>query len=319
MRPAAVSLTRCRNYDRALVAGALVRQFELLGGIERFVGRGDRVLIKPNLIAPKSRRRAVQTDPAVIVETARLLMEAGARPFVGDSPAWGSVFGCLKALGVLEELSAMSVPVLPLDRPRKCRVGSGGTTVGISSVALDADVIINLPKLKTHQQLLATFAVKNMFGSVGGKRKAYWHFARGGRSDFCELLIGIYRLLAPAVTIIDAVTVMEGPGPISGRPRQLGWLVGGTDPIACETVCCRLVGIDPDRLPMIRAARGLGFGSRWEDGVSVVGDDPPEPCGDFELPRLIPVRFSLFHVARSVCKQVVLLAREGRKKLTIDD
>jgi uncharacterized protein (DUF362 family) len=99
---------------------------------------------------------------------------------------------------------------------------------------------------------------------------------------------------------------------------HLGWLIGGTDPVACELVCCRLVGIEPARLPMIRAACSLGFGCRGQDDISVAGDEMPGPCGGFELPGLIPVRFSLFHVARSVCRQIVLLAGEGRKRLTIE-
>ena len=87
----------------------------------------------------------------------------------------------------------------------------------------NADVIINLPKFKSHQQLKATFAVKNMFGCVSGKRKALWHFRKGGSvDDFCELLIDIYRFLNPVLTIIDAVTAMDGPGPINGKARALG-------------------------------------------------------------------------------------------------
>ena len=98
------------------------------------------------------------------------------------------------------------MPVKQLDNPKKCRIGASDTKVGISSIALDADVIISLAKLKTHQQLVATFAVKNMFGCVSGKRKAFWHFAKGKNADdFCQLLIDIYKFLNPALTIIDAV------------------------------------------------------------------------------------------------------------------
>jgi uncharacterized protein (DUF362 family) len=305
-----VAVTRCSDYSRPKIAEAIARQFELLGGLDRFVRRGDSVLLKPNFIAPKSRRRAVQTDPAVIIETAKLLKDFGARPFVGDSPAWGNAFTCVKKLKLEEPLKKLSVPVKQLNKPKRCRIADN-TKVGISSVALDADVIINLPKFKTHQQLVATFAVKNMFGCVSGKRKALWHFARGGNfDDFCELLIGIFKFLNPALTIIDAVSVMDGPGPIRGRARPLGYLIGGTEPMALETICCELVNIKPEELPIIKTARQIEFGCSERDKIKVIGDGLPETaCTEFELSELIPLRFSLAHVCRSICKQILLLAK----------
>ena len=304
-------LTQCSDYSQAKIANAVATQFELLGGLEKFVKPGDTVLLKPNLIAPKSRRHATQTDPAVIIETAKLLKDFGAKPFVGDSPAWGNVFGCIKALKLQEPLKKLGVPVKPLTKPKICRIGKHNTKVGISSVALDADVIINLPKFKTHQQLLATFAVKNIFGTVAGKRKVLWHFAKGKNpDDFCELLIAIFKFLNPALTIIDAVTVMDGPGPIRGRARPLGYLIGGTEPIACETVCCELVSIKPQDLPIIKAARQAALGCSDPDRIKTVGDNfPKNTCTDFELPELIPIRFSLAHVCKSVCKQILLLLK----------
>ncbi len=311
-----VTLTRCSDYTRPKIAEALQRQFKLLGGLEKFVTPGDTVLLKPNFIAPRSRRHATQTEPAVILETAQLLKDFGARPFVGDSPAWGNVFTCVKALELEEPLKKLSVPVTQLDKPKWTRVGAGNTRVGISSVALDADIIINLPKFKSHQQLVATFAVKNMFGCVSGKRKALWHFRKGGNADdFCELLIEIFKFLNPALTIIDAVTAMDGRGPIRGRARPLGWLIGGTDPIACETVCCELVNIKSQDLPMVNTARQIGFGCSDLTKIEIAGDDFPETvCTDFELAKPVPLRFSLPHVCKSICKQIILLTKAVMKK-----
>jgi len=310
-----VAITRCGDYSQTRISEAIERQFELLGGLGRFVKPGDTVLLKPNFIAPRPQHCATQTDPAVIIETARLLKDFGARPFVGDSPAWGNVFGCIKALKLEEPLKRLSVPIKQLDKLRKCRIGTGNTVVGISSAALDADVIINLPKLKTHQQLLVTFAVKNMFGCVSGKRKALWHFARGRKADdFCRLLIDIFRFLNPALTIIDAVVAMDGAGPIRGRARELGYLIGGTEPMACEMVCCKLVNIRPEDVPIVRTAKQTGFGCCELDRIKIVGDTLPEDgCTDFELPELIPIRFSLPRVCKSICKQIMLLARSAAK------
>ena len=312
-----VTLTRCSDYSRPAIAEAIEKHFNLLGGLEQFVKSGDSVLLKPNFIAPRARRHATQTDPAVILETARLLKDFGAKPFVADSPAWANTFDCVKALELDEPLKQLSVPIRQLDKPKKCRVGTKNIRVGISSVALDADVIINLPKFKSHQQLGATFAVKNMFGCVTGKKKAIWHFRKGSHQHkFCQLLIDIYKYLNPALTIIDAVTVMDGPGPISGRARALGWLIGGTDPIACETICAKLVDIEPEDIPIIKTAKQINFGCSDPTKITITGDDFSQSiCRDFELPELVPIRFSLLHVCKSICKQVLLLSKSTAKKL----
>ncbi len=315
-----VILSRCSDYNPPGITEALQRQFELLGGLEKFVTPGDTVLLKPNFIAPRSRRHATQTDPAVILETARLLKDFGAKPFVGDSPAWSNVFTCVKALKLKEPLQKLSVPVKQLDKPKWCRIGAKNIRVGISSVALDADVIINLPKFKSHQQLTATFAVKNMFGCVSGKRKALWHFTKGKNAeDFCELLIEIFKFLNPPLTIIDAVVAMDGPGPIKGRARPLGYLLGGTDPIACETICAKLIGIKPQDIPIIKTARQIGFGCSDLTKIKIAGDDFPQNiCTDFQLPKLVPIGFSLLHVCKSIGKQILLLAKAAIKKLHSD-
>ena len=304
-----VVLTRCTDYSEEKISAALQRQFNLLGGLQKFVKHGDTVLIKPNLIAPKSRRCATQTDPAVIYQTAKILKDFGAKPFVADSPAWSNTLTCVRKLKLENQLKKLDVPVKQLNKPRKCEIN--GTTVGISSLALNADVIINLPKFKSHQQLVATFAVKNMFGTVTGKKKAYWHFAKGKNADdFCSFLIGIFNFLHPALTIIDAVTVMDGPGPINGRPRPLGYLIGGTDPFSLEIVCCKLVNLNPENIPIITTARKMALAPADFDRIEIRGDSFPEkPCTDFELPRLIPIRFSLPRVFKSMFRQFVMLTK----------
>ncbi len=313
-----VTLTRCSDYSEAKISDSIRMQFELLGGLEKFVTPGDTVLLKPNFIAPRPRRCAAQTDPAVLIETAKLLKDFGAKPFIGDSPAWGNLFSCIKALKLQEPLRKLSIPVKQLDKPKWCRIGVHNTEVGISSIALDADVILNLAKLKTHQQLIATFAIKNMFGCVSGKRKALWHFAKGKNpDDFCELLIEIFKFLNPVLTIIDAVTVMDGPGPIRGRARPLGYLLGGTEPIALETICCKLVNIKLEDLPIIKTARKLQFGCSDPDKIKILGDNFPENiCTDFQLAEPVPIRFSLPHVCKSICKQILFLAKSAIKRIS---
>ena len=294
------------DYQSQNILTAIERQIEILGGLDRFVSKGDTVLIKPNFIAPKPPQCAAQTDPAVIVALAKILKDFGAKPFVGDSPAWGSIRSCTDALGLLETLTKLDVPIKSLDRPKRTRID--GAIVHISRVALEADKIINVPKFKAHQQLGATFAVKNMFGCVCGKTKAYWHFARGkSHHDFCTMLIEIYKLMAPEFSIIDAVVAMQGQGPISGTPKPLGYLIAGEDPIACEIICCDLIRMDPDKLPIIQTAKTKGFGCSDISRIDIVGDDYKSPVvEDFVFAQQTPLEFTLPRICKSVCKQILL-------------
>ncbi len=246
---ATVAIKRCDGYEPNAVRRAIESQFALLGGVEAFISPGQRVLIKPNLIVPKGPDVPAQTHPEVIYALAEIVKDAGAIPLVGDSSAWSNTAGCLRALDVDERLRKLGAEIVNLDRPERMNIE--GATVGISRVALEADAIINVPKLKAHQQLGATFAFKNMYGCVcglGGKEKAYWHFARGADYDaFCRMIVGIYQKMAPVLNIIDGIVAMEGQGPINGKPRELGYLVAGTDPAACERICCELVGFEAGR------------------------------------------------------------------------
>ena len=309
-----VTITRCENYQPQKIHSALIKHLELLGGLEKFIKKDDSVLIKPNFIAPRPAKFATQTNPVVIVELVKILKDFGAKPFVGDSSAWATVKMCANAIGLTEPLKKLNVPLKSLNRPVDCRL-ENGDILPISSIAVDADAIINLPKLKTHQQLVATFAVKNMFGVVSGKRKALLHFTKGSTSEsFCEMLISIYKYMQPVFTIIDAVEVMDSQGPIHGRTRPLGWLISGTEPVAIETICCKLVNIEPDIIPIIRQARKMNFGTSNFENIRILGDDfSGQICTDFILPQTIPIRFSLPRVIKSIAKQAVILLKSPLK------
>jgi uncharacterized protein (DUF362 family) len=305
MNPYSVALTPCSTYDLDVVEQAITRQITALGGLESLVKPGDRVLIKPNFIAPRPADQAVQTHTSVILATSRLLKDYGARPFVGDSPAWGGVQACARAQGLDAPLKHLGIDLIQLDSPRSTAIGSGHTRVGISAHALDADAIFNLPKLKAHQQMVVTFAVKNMFGCVSGKQKPYWHFSKGASmARFARFLMRIYAAIPPVLNLVDGIAAMDQTGPINGRPRALHWLIAGPDPIAVERACARLVGLPSETLPTIKAAEELQFGCPSDDQVHMV-DTPWSDVTcmtDFEIPALIPVRFTLGRVVKSVVK-----------------
>ncbi|MBN1127220.1 MAG: DUF362 domain-containing protein [Sedimentisphaerales bacterium] len=310
-RPTVV-LTGASGYDENILSAVIQRQFEYIFTKDVPIHKGDQVLIKPNLIVPRPPESAVQTHPAVILTVARLLLDLGTRPFVADSPGWGSMRSCIHALQLDGPLRRLGIPFFALDRPIVRELpGCDGMRIAVSGRALEADAIINLPKFKAHQQLGATFAIKNMFGCVPGKRKAWWHFAKGkSYTDFCSMLIGIYRLFSPMFTIIDGIVAMEGMGPIKGKPKPLGVLIGGRDPVACELVCCEIAAFDPTDLPILCRCREIGFGPTTMEKVDLLGD-PLESfqCRDFEPAQQTLLEFSLGRVCKSITRQSLHLLK----------
>lgn len=302
-----VLFCRCPSYQPILIQTAVHRIFELSGGMSRLVRPGQKILIKPNLIAPYPVDKPAQTHPQVILAVAQAVLDAGGRPTVGDSPAWGGVDACLEALGVRDDLIKIGANIVNLDKPVWRKID--GVRVGISRHALEADGIINVPKFKAHQQLGATFAIKNMFGCVSGKQKAIWHFVRGADNDsFCRLIWGIFQHLSPAFNLIDAVVGMQGQGPLSGTAKPLGFLIGSDDAACCELLCTKMIDMPPASLPLLAQAlqgRKLDFQS-----LSVVGDDyRPMVCRDFVGAHLTPLRFSFPRICKSILKQAALRIR----------
>ena len=293
-----------KDYEPAAVKDAVENIFARVNPIN--ISRGDRVLIKPNLIAPKPAETGAVTDPAIIVAVAKTVLDMGSKPFIGDSPAWGTAEKCIEVFGIKDELARLGVEVVQLDKPKRIRID--GVSVGISRVALDADRIINLPKFKAHQQLGATFAIKNMYGCICGKEKALWHMVRGrSHEKFCRIVTGIYQLLDPVLTIIDGVTAMEGMGPLNGTAKQLGALIAGTDPVACERVCAELAGFDPENLPLLTMAESMGMGCGQLEKINIIGDSIETlKCKDFQPAMQTPLHFSFPRICKSLLKQLAL-------------
>jgi len=208
---AQVCIQRAASYDPRVVEAAIRQAVDDLGGWAALVKPGDRVLVKPNCITPSPPEQHAQTHPAVILEVCRQLLDFGARPFVGDSPAWSSLRANLGKLGILPDLAALGVPVVPFKNPVRAANPQGKVfgKLTVDRAALEADAIVNLPKLKAHRQVLLTAAIKNMFGCVNGRRKAWWHVKAGNYENYFGLmLVETFELLRPVVTILDAIVAM---------------------------------------------------------------------------------------------------------------
>lgn len=279
-----VALQPLADYDPARVKEALLAVLEPFGGMAAFVRPGQRVLIKPNLLAGKEPAKAVTTHPEIVRQVILLAQAAGGSVSVGDSPGIGKPETVARKCGILQvvtETGARFAPFLE-SVPVGGRDGSFHH-LEVAREVLDAEVLINLPKLKTHQMMGFTGAVKNLFGVVVGMRKARLHLQAGADPAFFALmLLELAERFPPALSIMDGVVGMEGNGPGSGDPVQVGALLASPHPLALDTVATALVGLPARQVWPQRVARETGRrGSRLEE-VVVIG--PP-------LASLRPQRF----------------------------
>ncbi len=288
-----VSVQRLVTYEPAAVDRALRAVLTPLGGMSAFVTPGARVVLKPSLLMPSAPERAICTHPEIIRSAARLAREAGAAVVeVTDSPGMGTATRCARRLGLVDsDLLAVK------DAGEGTDVAPAGAPfhrVKLIARLLAADLVINLPKAKTHGQMVVTAAVKNTFGAVVGMEKAQWHF-RAGRSpeDFARLVLYIHGLVKPRLSILDAVVGMEGNGPSAGDPRPLGFLVASEDAHALDAVLAQIWGLASHQVPTLAVARDLGLLPSF-DQIETVGPparlDDLRPRPAWRLARPAPLR-----------------------------
>ncbi|MEE9910304.1 MAG: DUF362 domain-containing protein [Deltaproteobacteria bacterium] len=259
--------------------------------IEKLAGEkitpGSRVLIKPNMLSAARIEDAVLTHPLIIKAAVEYVLQKGARPQVSDSPAIGSFDKIMKENGTTEALAGLDVLCRPFKDVLSVDIGKPYGRIEMARDALEADVIINLPKLKTHSQMLLTLAVKNMFGCIIGFNKSQWHMRAGiDVMAFARLLVAIHQAVAPAVSILDGILALEGEGPgKGGTPRPVGVLAGSDDSFALDMVICEMVGVSCENVPMLKVA----CSDRLIPSFDMDGDIP-EVAG-FRLPGGGPLVF----------------------------
>lgn len=285
--------------------------FEILESLDQgMIRQGARVLIKPNLLAPAPPEKAMLTHPEVVKAVAEYVLHKGGSVRISDSPAMGSLKRVVREGGIQAALDGLDVEFREFKASTPVDVGAPFHRIEIAQAALEADVIINLPKLKTHTQMLLTLGVKNLFGCVVGFRKPQWHLRVGvDREMFGALLYRIYNAVGPAVTILDGVLAMEGQGPgRGGSPRDLGVLMGSRDAVAIDATVCGMLGVDPMRLFTNQAAMKAGG---MPESIEVEGELPS--ISNFVLPRIVPLVFGPKGARKTLRKYLIQrpVARES--------
>ncbi len=302
-----ISIVRCSNYDPDLVYEKVKESVDLLGGIQSYIKPGENVLIKPNLLKARPPEAAVTTHPEVVRAVIRLVRQAGGAPVVGDSPGMGEEEDVLRHSGILSVMKEEGAAIADFTDSVNIKGTGRFHHFEVAKSALAADAIINVPKLKTHGMMVMTGAVKNLFGCVPGKKKVQWHFNTGiDHESFARMLIELSMLLKPRLTVLDAVTAMEGNGPGSGDPRRLGLIIAGEDPLALDAVSAIIVGLHPMQIPVIRAARSLGIGETRIEKIQILGEEINDiMVKDFRIPRSTSTEWPIPEWARHRLKDAL--------------
>jgi len=295
--PAKVSLVRCDDYDSAKVFEAVKRAIDLVGGIDNFVSGGTRVLVKPNLLSARTPEEAVDTHPEVVRAVVKLVKEAGATPVIGDSPGgyYKDIESVLEKSGMKKMAAEEGVEIV---RFTASRFVDG---IPIARHVFEADCVISLPKFKTHCITVLTGAIKNMYGTITGLHKAQCHSKAPKEKDFAKVVAKIYSISKPHLTVMDAITAMEGDGPSAGKPRNLNFIMAGSDGVAIDACAAKIVGVEPLDILVTKEAFLLGLGEADLSKIEITGDEMKNfVTGDFKLPQTTLLKYIPTGIANKV-------------------
>lgn len=256
---ARVSIQRLQGYHPDEVRGQMAALIHPLGGMEAYVGRGSHVVLKPNFLRPASPDRAITTHPEIIRAVAELVRNTEPSSLcVTDSSGIGTARRCAIKSGLDLEHEGFAV-VNPDDAEDVDSDTSHFQRLKISR-RMRTSTLVNLPKVKTHGQMVLTGAVKNCFGAVVGIEKVQWHM-RVGRDPmaFARFILHVHDIVKPVLHIVDGVVGMEGNGPGSGTPRSLGVIMASDNAHALDLILAEILDIPPMSVYTLRAAHEAGL------------------------------------------------------------
>jgi uncharacterized protein (DUF362 family) len=259
------------------------------GGMEQFVKKNEKVLLKVNLLSAKGPEKAVTTHPDFVRAVAKTVREAGGEPFIGDSPSGPfSKRNLNKAYrrSGLENLAGdeeiplnFNTGVKKLDIPKGKRLQRSP----ICDYVLNADKVIALPKLKTHSFQYMTLACKIMYGVVPGLTKAKYHAQFPRRVSFADMMLDILTIVKPQLYIMDGIMGMQGQGPGSGDPVKMDLVLASTDCVAMDISVCKILGIEPVGIPALKRAKVRGL---WPERIEYPIQGPEDVAyKGFRLPN----------------------------------
>lgn len=289
-----VIIKDCGEYNLDLLENQINDGIELLGGWRKFVLPEMKVLLKVNLIGPKTSDTAAITHSEFVRALTRILKRLGCTVWIGDSSG-GAIAGIapttqsmvVSGLDAVAKEEGAVIKNFDKEGVVKVETPSGyGGEMYIAKPMFEADFIINLPKLKTHSAGIYTGAVKNLFGCIPGLKKAVYHRMAPNPKDLGMVIADIHKSVKVGLHIMDGVTAMQGEGPTAGDVYHAGKILFSTDPLALDTVAASMLDMEIDDIPILISARERNLGESVLSKIEVGGDYnlPPKLKG-FKYPK----------------------------------
>lgn len=281
-----VIFTACRDYATALPA-AVERIFTDSRWLSTENLGGKKILVKPNMLTDRTPEQAVTTHPEFLRQVIRNLRQRGAEITVGDSPASAANLKAVwEKTGMAAVCQQEGVALISFEQSGTEIIRQDGYEISIAKPALSADIILNLPKVKSHSLTVLTAAVKNLYGVIPGYTKTTLHRNHPNISDFGRLVKTIHSCLPPVWSIADGVIGMEGPGPANGTPVNLGFIAASQNPFALDIAICQTLGIAPERVPYLGSTRDLEANTPLIQGDAIRVESFKIPAGAHLLNRV---------------------------------
>ena len=271
-----VWLAQCPDYGQSLEE-KIERAFDALQVWDK-IRPGMRVVLKPNLVMSSKPEQAIITHPAFTAAVGKCVQKAGGRVVIAESPGGPYTPAAMKAMfratGYRDMAEACGFTLytdcksreVTLPQAKRCR------ELSVVEPFLDRDYLIDLPKLKTHSMVGFSGAVKNLFGTVPGLQKPELHCRFPEREPFSEMLCDLCHFLGPDLSLMDGIWAMEGNGPTGGQRRDLHVIAGSESPWALDVAAASLVGLEPEKIAMLREGHERGYGPLELSELELVGD-----------------------------------------------
>jgi len=295
-----VYIVRCEDY--ADTEDRINDLIDLMGGMGRFAKQGEKIVLKVNLLREARPETAVCTHPAVAAAVGTLVKQEGAEAVIADSPGGGYRYS-EKTLNKIYRTSGMLQAAqkagLALNRDTTSRPASYADGIltkhfDIITPVYESGAVFNLCKMKTHLFTMMSGAIKNIFGVVPGLSKPGYHAKLHDPKRFAGMLLDLAQYISPRLSIMDAVVAMEGNGPGTGDPRQVGLLLASESPLALDVVAGEIMGIDRKLNSILIEAEDRGLHPHRIEDIEVIGAELAEvKVPDFRPPQVAPGDFGL--------------------------
>ncbi|MBN2052016.1 DUF362 domain-containing protein [Candidatus Woesearchaeota archaeon] len=262
------------------------KMFILAGGADRFIKKGDKVLIKPNCLNSKPSSTGCTTDLRIIEAVVKIVLKQGAIPIIAEaSPISFDTTHIFRQLGIKKLAEKYNARLVDMNKYAFIKVKVENPVVlkkvAVSKLVFETDKIINLPVMKTHVLTTVSLGMKNLMGCVSGEQKLRLH-----EVGVCEGVVDICQIIKPAFTIIDGIIAMEGAGPSNGKPKRMNLLVGSDDVLAADIVACQIMGFNPHSMKFVKSAANHDIGEYELGKIKIIGASLSRVKSRFSFPRL---------------------------------